>query len=214
MTPVVDADFIERRTVEVWLHDGGRILMRPILPEDKQLLLDGFERLSEDSRYRRFMGVKRLTERDLVYLTEIDYVDHYALVARTAEESEHPGVGVARYVRNRDAPDSAEAAIAVVDEHHGRGIGTILLATLGAVALENGIRRFTGYMLSDNKPAIDLVRSLGARVELDSQGVDQMVMDLPQQMRDLKDTPLYAILRAVARGEAPQIVSPAARPAS
>ncbi|MGH2727579.1 MAG: GNAT family N-acetyltransferase, partial [Actinomycetota bacterium] len=169
-----------------------------------QLILSGFERMSEDSRYRRFMGLKRLTERDLAYLTEIDYVDHYALVARNADD-ETDGVGVARYVRDTKDPASAEAAIAVVDEHHGRGIGTIMLATLGAVALENGIRRFTGYMLSDNKPVIDLVRGLGAEVRLDSQGLDQMVMDLPQQMNELKDTPLYAVLRAVARGEAPDI---------
>jgi GNAT superfamily N-acetyltransferase len=211
--PGIDADFVERRTVEVLLHDGGRILMRPIVPDDKRLILQGFERMSEDSRYRRFMGVKRLTERDLAYLTEIDYLNHFALVARNAED-ENDGVGVARYVRDKEDLTSAEAAVAVVDEHHGRGIGTILLATLGGVAFENGIRRFTGYMLADNRPAIDLVQSLGARVALDSQGMDQMVIDLPQQMEDLKDTPLYAILRAVASGDAPEIRSPAARPAS
>lgn len=57
-----------------------------------------------------------------------------------------------------------------------------MLATAGAEALENGIRSFTGTMPADNRPAIDVVRSLGARVELDSQGQDQMVLDLPQQM--------------------------------
>lgn len=208
---MVDREFIERRTVEVWLHDGGRILIRPIVPEDKQMLLDGFDRMSEDSKYRRFMGRKRLTERDLGYLTEIDYVDHFALVARVAED-ERDGVGVARYVRDKSEPDSAEAAIAVVDAHHGRGIGTVLLSTLGAVALENGITRFVGYMLADNRPAIDLVRSLGARIDLDSQGLDRMVIDLPKQIGELKGTPLYGILRAVARGEAPPLrtVGPAA----
>lgn len=207
----MNEDFIERRTVEVWLHDGGRILMRPIVPDDKAMILKGFERLSEDSRYRRFMGLKRLTARDLVYLTEIDYADHYAIVARNADDENDP-VGVARYVRSKDDPTDAEAAVAVVDEHHGRGIGTILLATLGAVALENGIRRFTGYMLSDNKPVIDLVKGLGAEVARDSQGMDRMVLDLPQQMNELKETPLYAVLRAVARGEAAEVRGPAVRP--
>lgn len=207
----MDPEFIESRTVEVWLHDGGRILMRPITPDDKKILREGFERMSEESRYRRFMGLKRLTDSDLKYLTEVDYVNHYALVARSADD-ENDGVGVARYVRDKKDPTSAEAAIAVVDEHHGRGIGTIMLATLGAVALENGIKRFTGYMLSDNKPVIDLLKGLGAQVAHDEQGLDQMVIDLPKQMSELKDTPLYAILRAVARGEAPAISGPAVRP--
>jgi hypothetical protein len=38
-----------------------------------------------------------------------------------------------------------------------------------------------------------------------------MELDLPQQMDELKDTPLYAILRAVARGEAPPRRQPTSR---
>jgi GNAT superfamily N-acetyltransferase len=181
----VDRGFIDRHTVEVWLHDGERIVLRPIIPEDKDLLREGFNRMSEESRYRRFMGVKELSEKDLAYLTEIDYVDHFALVALSSEPGEY----------------SAEAAVTVIDEHHGRGIGTLLLAAIGAVALEKGIRRFVGYLLADNRPVIDVLKNLGARVDFDSAGMSRMNVDLPGQMEELKDTPLYAVLRAVARGE-------------
>jgi GNAT superfamily N-acetyltransferase len=197
----VDRGFIDRHTVEVWLHDGERIVLRPIIPEDKDLLREGFNRMSEESRYRRFMGVKELSEKDLAYLTEIDYVDHFALVALSSEPGEYSGLGVARYVRDSTEPTSAEAAVTVIDEHHGRGIGTLLLAAIGAVALEKGIRRFVGYLLADNRPVIDVLKNLGARVDFDSAGMSRMNVDLPGQMEELKDTPLYAVLRAVARGE-------------
>jgi hypothetical protein len=41
-----------------------------------------FDRLSADSRYRRFLSPKqRLESRELAYLTNLDYVDHDALAA-------------------------------------------------------------------------------------------------------------------------------------
>jgi GNAT superfamily N-acetyltransferase len=45
-----------------------------------------------------------------------------------------------------DDPGVAEAAVTVVDECQGRGLGTILIEALGAVALEHGIGRFRGYL--------------------------------------------------------------------
>ena len=66
----------------VTLSDGQRVHLRLMQPSDKELLLAGFERLSPDSRYARFMAPKaRLTEGELRYLTEVDGVDHFAMGA-------------------------------------------------------------------------------------------------------------------------------------
>jgi len=71
---------LEPRTVT--LADGSRVLIRPIAPEDRDELVAGFERLSAESRYRRFFGpMVRLSERDLDRLTQVDHHDHEALVA-------------------------------------------------------------------------------------------------------------------------------------
>ena len=43
----------------VTLRDGARATLRPIAPEDKPLLAASFERLGEESRYRRFFTVKK-----------------------------------------------------------------------------------------------------------------------------------------------------------
>src|SRR5467141_4125601 len=54
------------------LHNGSTVHLRPITSDDKDVLRDAFERLSEQSRYRRFMGgIKLLTPQLLAYLTEV-----------------------------------------------------------------------------------------------------------------------------------------------
>jgi len=66
--------------VRTRLLDGTRVLVRPIRPDDKPLLREGFERLSNESRLRRFMApITELDEEQLHYLTEVDFVNHFAL---------------------------------------------------------------------------------------------------------------------------------------
>src|SRR5215217_8748755 len=96
------------------LPDGSEVLVRPVRPEDKPLFAAGWERFGEESRYRRFIGHKTaLSPRELEFFTELDHVDHEALGAIDPRTGE--GLGVARYMRNADRPESAEAAVAVVD---------------------------------------------------------------------------------------------------
>lgn len=198
---MVDEDFIRRRTTEVALRDGTRIRIRPIVPEDKAHLVAGFARMSPESRYRRFMApIEELTPAMLRQLTELDYVDHFAYVAFSLDDPEEPGIGVARYVRLADDPEVAEAAVTVVDDFHGRGVGTVLLQALGAVALENGIKRFRAYALDGNVPLLELAESLGADTGRDAQGTTRIEADLPTRADELRGTPLYGLFRAMARG--------------
>lgn len=196
--------FVDRHTTTLTLRDGTPVMLRPIVPEDKADLLDGFERLSPDSRYRRFMtSTGKLDDRVLRYLTEIDYVDHFAWVAFDAGAPGRPGVGVSRYVRLRGEPAVAEAAVTVVDDWHHRGLGRLLLEALVPVALENGITTFRGYLLVENHPMAELLRSIGARLSVDEPGVLRMDLALPGVDKELAGTPLYEALRGVAREQLP-----------
>lgn len=112
----------------VQLRDGTRVLIRPIEPEDRTALAEGFQHLSPESRYRRFFApVIGLSEGDLDYLTRVDHHAHEALVA--VEETTGEGVGVARYVQT--GPDVAEPAIVegcdppsrAARAHHQRATG-------------------------------------------------------------------------------------------
>jgi GNAT superfamily N-acetyltransferase len=112
---------------QVVLRDGSAVLIRPVRGTDAALLADGFARLSERSRRFRFLGRKTtLTEADLRYFTNVDHHDHEALGA--LDHVRGGGVGIARYVRDRENPAAAEIAVTVVDDWQGRGLGTELLA--------------------------------------------------------------------------------------
>jgi GNAT superfamily N-acetyltransferase len=203
---MVDEDFVRRRTIEVALRDGSRVRIRPITPDDKDHLLDGFRRLSPESRYRRFFSpIDELTPDQLRDLTEVDYTDRFAYVAFALDVPGAPlAVGVARYVRLPEQPNVAEAAVTVVDDYHLRGLGTLLLQALGAVALENGIERFRAYSLDTNRPLRELAAGLGAEVHHEPGGMIRIEADLPRQADELRGTPLYALFRALARGEEPE----------
>ncbi|HZE03949.1 MAG TPA: hypothetical protein VE127_01925, partial [Solirubrobacteraceae bacterium] len=88
------------------LSDGRIISIRPIRADDSERLALSHSRLSEESRYRRFMSTKpELTPADARYLVNIDGRDHYALVATVAEPDGEAIIGVARYIRLHDRPD-------------------------------------------------------------------------------------------------------------
>lgn len=160
------------------LLDGTRIVIRPIRPEDKPVIADGFDHLSEESRHRRFMGgPKRLTSGMLTALTEIDYHDHFAWVAYAPDAPGSPGVAVARYVRLRDEP-FAEPAITVVDEFQRRGLGTLMLDVLARTAVANGIKGFRAFVLVDNRPMIRILRRFGANLSVEEPGVLRADIDL------------------------------------
>jgi GNAT superfamily N-acetyltransferase len=126
----------------VRLRDGSAVLIRPVRPEDAGLLEDGLAGLR--------------------YVAGVDHRDHEALGA--LDHARGGGVGIARYVRDREDPHAAEIAVTVIDGWQGRGLGTELLAQLSERACQEGIRRFTAAVAADNAAMTGLLRNLGADV--------------------------------------------------
>jgi GNAT superfamily N-acetyltransferase len=198
----VDPEFVSRKTAVLPLPDGTRVRLRPVVPGDKAVLAEGFRRLSAASRYRRFMTpLEELDEGMLRQLTEIDYVDHFAWLALLADRPGEPAVGVARYVRLDEEPEVAEAAVTVADEYQGRGIGTLLLEALGAVALENGIGTLRGSVLEENRDMREVLEAVGARITHEAPDLLRADVDVVSRAEQLRGTPLGDALRALARGE-------------
>jgi GNAT superfamily N-acetyltransferase len=153
--------------------------IRRIAAEDKDVLVAGLGRLSERSVYQRFLAPKpRLSSSELAYLTEVDFVDHYAIVAVLARCPDVV-VGVGRWVRDREAPGDAEVAIVIADDLQGRGVGTMLGVALADAARERGIERFTASMLPTNRAAHRLFAKITTQLQLTrSHGVDELVAPL------------------------------------
>jgi len=173
------SELIESRNALIFLRDGTPVWLRPILAQDKAEIVRAFERLSPQSRYHRFFGpVRELSPQMLAYLTEIDYVNHFAWGAFALAEADAPLVGEARYVRLRDEPQCAEIAVAVIDEYHRRGLGLQLLRALTEVAVEKGIWRFVGHALRENHPILRLLRGAKAQIVPERSGVLRFAVDL------------------------------------
>src|SRR4051812_10344303 len=130
-------------------YDLANVRIRPIRPTDGNALREGFARLSPESRWLRFLTVKKeLSPAEVRYFTDIDHERHVALVAVNATDGQ--GLGVARYVRDTDDPDVADLAVTVVDEWQGRGLGTKLLHELSVRARSSGITRFSALTSVEN----------------------------------------------------------------
>lgn len=173
--------------------------IRPIAPEDKQALAEGFERLSDESRYRRFLAPHgRLSDAELRYFTEVDHHDHEALVAIDPQTGR--GVGLARYVRSKTDPKSAELAIAVVDDWQRMGVGTRLATALSERARHEGVSVFTGLVLADNELMLSLARDLGeVRSDRQGHGTVEVTVELPR--KGTRKALASRLLRAIATGE-------------
>ena len=162
------------------LEGGERVLIRPIEPGDKERLVTGLRQLSEESIRKRFLAAKpRFSRSELRYLTEIDGVNHIALVA-VLERDPDQLVAVARCVRLPDRHDTAEMAIVVGDPWQAQGLGRELAQRLADAARAVGIRRFAATMLGDNEPARRLMRTFSRRLEtgIVAGGVREVLVEL------------------------------------
>ncbi|HET8971075.1 MAG TPA: GNAT family N-acetyltransferase [Candidatus Nanopelagicales bacterium] len=130
---------------DVVLSDGRTVHVRPIRPDDADELVRFHESLSEETIYYRFFApYPHLTKRDIRRFTQVDNLDRVALVATVGERF----VAVGRY--DVVAPGTAELAFTVHDRHQGRGLGSVLLEHLAAVARESGLCRFVAEVLPSN----------------------------------------------------------------
>ena len=155
--------------------------IRPIRSDDKRLLADGLQRLSDESIFRRFLTPKRsFSSSELRYLTEINAVDHVALIAVDPTDPAGALLAVGRFVRLAEDPEAAEIAIVVWDEWQGRGLGSALGDHLVHAARNRGIKRFTATMASENRAAHRLMAKLTSHLEQRhaGAGVDELVLDL------------------------------------
>jgi len=164
------------------LRDGAEVFVHTLHPEDKATLLEGFERLSKESRFRRFFAYKTtLTSRELEYFTEFDGETHFALAAgRWLADGGVEGLGVARFVQLADRPGEAEFAVAVVDDWHRRGLGRALLVRLVAAAAERHIERVVGTVVAGNESMIRLLASIPQARLSWSGGLVQVVVELDE----------------------------------
>jgi len=164
------------------LSNGVNICIRPIRPEDADLETNFHSRLSDRTKYFRFMqALHELTPEMIVRFTQIDYDREMAFIAITDDEHKATELAVGRYLMNPDG-QSVEFALVVADDCHSLGIGTRLMTSLMQSAKAKGMLFFEGEVLTINHPMLSLVTKLGFSIETIAQDQDivRVVKDLRQ----------------------------------
>jgi RimJ/RimL family protein N-acetyltransferase len=165
------------------LTDGSTLRIRAIHPDDRYRFAEAFEQFakSPDSVHFRFHGFKRsLSQSEAIGMTRVDFVDHVALVATFGADSESPLIGVGRYiVCSPPRRHRAEVAFAVLDEHQGKGIGSLLLRHLATIGRTQGLRELQAEVLTDNHQMIGVLEGSGFPIQRSTEfGVARVLLTI------------------------------------
>jgi acetyltransferase len=146
------------------LPDGTDVTIRPMRPEDAAIEQEFVRRLSEETKYFRFMhAVQELSEDMLVRFTQLDYDRELALIAVTEEKGREVEIGVCRYAINPDG-ESCEFALVVSDQWQHKAIGHRLMGSLIDAARSKGLKTMEGEVMASNHEMLKLVATLGFTV--------------------------------------------------
>ena len=157
-----------------WPMKGGDLYtIRPIRPDDADMLQAFTRGLSEESRYFRFASaMHELPARMLARYTLIDYDREMALVAVhtdrvLGEDGEFVEtekiIGVSRYITNPDQT-TCEFSLVVSDDYKGQGLGSRLMLSIEDFARDKGLAHIEGLVLANNPNMLRLMRGLGYEV--------------------------------------------------
>lgn len=152
---------------DVALQNDLQVTIRPIRPDDAVRLQEGFQRLSSQSRYLRFLETSNeLSDKQARELSDLDYDTRMAMVAEITTDEGVILIGVARYATLApEHPDWAECAIVVADEFQQQGLGSLLMNRLGHYAAMHGVKIFVGTIHLTNSAMLRFIKRAGLPYE-------------------------------------------------
>ena len=149
------------RSVPVPLPDGSTLRLRPLVPQDREELVEVIGRQSSEWLRYRFFTPGQPSARTIDHLVDINYIDHFAWVAMAGDSRN--GIAIGRYIRLQAEPIAADVSFAVVGDHQGRGLGTLLLGAVAVTAANAGITELVAEVLYENKPMRAVFDKAGGR---------------------------------------------------
>jgi len=138
--------------------------IREMCLADEAELVQGFERLSQEARYMRFLHVVRQPDLKRVRAQLASFPEAGVGVVATvpaADGIDIVGSAIAVFDTNRAR---CEFAITVAASFSGAGLATALMKTLIDESTRRGVKEMEGFVLAENQRMLRLARRLGFSV--------------------------------------------------
>ena len=156
--------------------DGAHLLVRPVRPEDEELVRRFFRQVTaEDLRLRFFAPVKNIGHAFIARLTQLDYARAMAFVALDRSSGEMLGIVHLHADANYQ---NAEYAILVRSDLKGRGLGYLLMQMIIDYARAEGLKVIEGQVLAENTAMLAMCRELGFSISPDPNDPDTCIVKL------------------------------------
>lgn len=182
----VSEDF-DDRVIHTRLEDGRAICIRAVRPDDEERLREGVALMSDQSRYLRFFTpAPTVPDHVIERLVDVDGHRHLAWGAILSDDPDHQAIGVIHAVRPDEASRRAEFAITVLDAFHGQGLARMLSAVLLIHCKLEGVAVLDAQVLLENRPAIRLLRSLGAEQCRSEDSVGEYALNIEAALKTLR----------------------------
>ncbi|MBU1274123.1 MAG: GNAT family N-acetyltransferase [Proteobacteria bacterium] len=175
---LIVSPYPEGHEVRARCEDGLEVLLRPIRPEDADLVRKFFSRLSSESIYHRFFrDLPGLSSQMLLRLTQVDYDREIALAAMWTHGMTEKMLGLCSLAQ-RPGSQWAEFAVLVEDHWQRHGIGKLLLTQVLKIARSRGQLNVMGVVLRQNRAMLELGRSVGFRADKPQNGLVELRREL------------------------------------
>lgn len=152
---VIKEDLIFRQVLT--LRDGARVLLRPLVPEDKRALLDFFLPIPMDER--RYMR-HNVTDPELVasWAENVDYDRVFPLIGLIGDRI----VGISTlHFNDGPARHRAEIRIFLAKDLKRRGLGSKLIQAMIELAKKRSIHMLEVQIVSDMTDVIKAFQKVG-----------------------------------------------------
>lgn len=158
--------------------NGERYLLRPIAPSDAPSMIRGFNALSPQQRWFRFLhAVPQLTSEAAVAFCTPDPDLDICLVLEGRGALAGDIVGGAR-ITGEPNRVVGEFSVSMRPEMQGLGLARQALQTAIEAAAEAGYRRIIGYVAARNIAMLRLAQRLGFTVRFDADDPAQRIVEI------------------------------------
>ncbi len=188
MTRPFTSDDLQELVIHTQLENGANICIRSIRPSDEEQMREGIGQLSLESRYLRFFTAQPMPpDRVIEKLVDVDGHRHIAWGAILSDDPDYPPIGAVHVVRDDEFTQTGEFSVAIVDAFHGLGLARMLTAVLLVNCRIEGITSLEVQILLQNRAAINLVNSLGAKKCGSESSISDYTLDTDVALGNLRD---------------------------